>query len=518
MFEYRSYQVSLAQKAYQKILNGRNVVIDLPTGAGKTNVALLVVLKLLRSPIKCKKKVLFVVPNRTLINQVARASAWASGEVKLVEITPGLVNNSHNLKVAILTSDLIITTPGLFASRLERNPEVRELFLSTIGLAIVDEFDDFLMREMSRFGFTTRFEVDYGRLEHFIDSTPKLLMSATAPTSIEKYLQNNDTAHALSKFVNKHFKPLLTSVPEAEYQRFIPVANVQLIGCQDIYVQSCEQAVSLQFRNLIEEFSCSNYGAKLDIEFFLSGLDQIASGSLYWVRLSSGGFVPATKEIKKLARRLLSTRNKYSFLYEDMFADIYPEEQPIPSIVNCHEEFIHGYKLVDNRSTNEFFPLLRSKSVALLSILASHIGEKGVLFTRNTRLSDKISEYLNEKKIPNLILDGRIINERERLSIIDNFRTGESDVLIITRHTGRRGLDLPMADYAIFYSPKTDEYVVWQELSRIRSTIGDVKPSYVLFYSGTSEEQRLKKLEVALKSSPHRYNVSWKYFLFSVQS
>jgi hypothetical protein len=41
--------------------------------------------------------------------------------------------------------------------------------------------------------------------------------------------------------------------------------------------------------------------------------------------------------------------------------------------------------------------------------------------------------------------------------------------------------DIPQANYAIVYSPKEDEYVMWQELSRIRSTLGNNgKDSYIL--------------------------------------
>jgi hypothetical protein len=83
-----------------------------------------------------------------------------------------------------------------------------------------------------------------------------------------------------------------------------------------------------------------------------------------------------------------------------------------------------------------------------------------------------------------------------------------ANILIITRSTGRRGLDMPQADYAILYSPKTDEYVVWQELSRIRSTLTNSKPSYILCYDKTTEQDRLYKLQADMENSRHHYTFS----------
>ena len=90
--------------------------------------------------------------------------------------------------------------------------------------------------------------------------------------------------------------------------------------------------------------------------------------------------------------------------------------------------------------------------------------------TRYTRPSHSLKDQLERDGVKVFLLDGRV-GERERLPIVTPFSTTEGAVLILTRNTGRRGLDLPSGDYAIFYSPKDDEFTMWQELSRIRSTL-----------------------------------------------
>jgi len=47
--------------------------------------------------------------------------------------------------------------------------------------------------------------------------------------------------------------------------------------------------------------------------------------------------------------------------------------------------------------------------------------------------------------------------------------------------------------------------VVWQELSRIRSTLSREKPSYILYYAGTTEHKRIERLRRDMDASGHRY-------------
>ena len=96
-----------------------------------------------------------------------------------------------------------------------------------------------------------------------------------------------------------------------------------------------------------------------------------------------------------------------------------------------------------------------------------------------------------------------------RYAKLARFSRTPGAVLLIVRNTGRRGLDIPAAEYAILYSPKTEEYVVWQELSRIRSTVAATKPTYILYHAGTSEDTRCRNLQAAMAGSHHRYKFVW---------
>ena len=73
-FDLREYQTSGARKASRLLSRQRNVVVDLPTGAGKTNLALILTALIHFSQSWTRKKILYVVPTRVLIGQVARAA------------------------------------------------------------------------------------------------------------------------------------------------------------------------------------------------------------------------------------------------------------------------------------------------------------------------------------------------------------------------------------------------------------------------------------------------------------
>ena len=76
---------------------------------------------------------------------------------------------------------------------------------------------------------------------------------------------------------------------------------------------------------------------------------------------------------------------------------------------------------------------------------------------------------------------------------------------MVTRRLGGRGFDLPKARYAIFYSPKEDAEVMWQETLRIRSLKRSPKTAYVLYYANTAEENKYKVVEALMASRPESF-------------
>lgn len=70
----------------------------------------------------------------------------------------------------------------------------------------------------------------------------------------------------------------------------------------------------------------------------------------------------------------------------------------------------------------------------------------------------------------------------------------------MTRDLGGRGLDFPDAGSAAFVSPRSNYQTVAQEVARIRSRARSIKEALVLFYSGTEEQAKAKRLAAHLRT------------------
>src|ERR1700674_4760606 len=99
-FLIRPYQVKASISAFRELSRGRNVVIDLPTGAGKTNLAFLCVVQACRKQPN-GQKVVYVVPTRVLISQVSKAASWLFPNLNRTGISEGIAANIFELRAAI---------------------------------------------------------------------------------------------------------------------------------------------------------------------------------------------------------------------------------------------------------------------------------------------------------------------------------------------------------------------------------------------------------------------------------
>lgn len=505
-FTRRPYQIAAARKAFEAISNGKNSILDLPTGAGKTNVAILIAI-ILKLSGKSAFKVLYIVPNRILIDQVARASTWADPELIRVGITDKVSANYFVRWKLMFNSDIIIATPAKIASIFHRNEEEKRQLMRTVGVVIIDEFDEFLMIEPNAFKFTARIEDSLNSLLAVLPRKPFVLMSGTVPKAAEDS-HYSSTSRLFYDLVENRFKPTLISTAVKKLSRFLPQAHVHILPVEDAYVKACETALNYKTSKLIQEYECNKRSA-LDWEYLMPRLELVTSEIMRYVRLSGGRRIPVDTDLKDLCHRLVKVRGQYAFLYEDLFKDVTPDPVTVPLIEDCIPVGVfRTYLLDDKRQEGKYFPQLKKKYESLLRIIRQFKDKKGIVFVRNIELSEALSDAFGSDGIRSVKVDSRVSGSK-RYDVVKGFLASQvTNVLLITRTTGKRGLDIPQADYAVLYSPKEDEYVVWQELSRIRSTLSVTKPSIILAYWDTTEFKRLVRLIHDMDNSTNRYEFS----------
>lgn len=119
-------------------------------------------------------------------------------------------------------------------------------------------------------------------------------------------------------------------------------------------------------------------------------------------------------------------------------------------------------------------------------------GRPAVVYCREIQLVNQLAgqAWPTAPAIAHSDLGDRYLQETWR------FKSGARDVLLMTRDLGKRGLDFPMARSLVLYSPKSSVRTMDQELCRTRGQRRDRgnKPVYVLFYAGTYEEEKMRRV------------------------
>ncbi|MEZ4246918.1 MAG: DEAD/DEAH box helicase [Polyangiales bacterium] len=117
-------------------------------------------------------------------------------------------------------------------------------------------------------------------------------------------------------------------------------------------------------------------------------------------------------------------------------------------------------------------------------------GHRILIFSQFTSMLKLLSDGLNEKRRPHLLLTGAT---KDRQGLCDQFEGGKADVFLISLKAGGTGLNLVSADTVIHYDPWWNPQAQEQATDRAYR-IGQKKPVFVydMFVAGSVEERMLQ--------------------------
>jgi ERCC4-related helicase len=421
--ENRDYQHNLAKQAISE-----NCLIVLPTGLGKTTVALHVIAEFLS---RGKGGVLFLAPTRVLAHQHYE---FLKNNLLIDDIA--LVTGEDLLakRKKLWVNSIICATPEIVKNDLDRQIVSPEQF----SLVIFDEAH----RTVGDYAYS-------GIAERFANADVRIIgMTATLPSERQK-------AEEMVRILK------ISSIAQRTEESPDVSPYVQQTDTQWITVELPPEMKEIQA--LIKTAIDSRYqdlkrmGVGLTSSRSMSELLRVRD---YVLRQNRGAAKPLFTAIRLIhALNVFESHGVTSFL---RFCERTREKKGV-GIRDLFENDLNFVKAIRLAKEAQAKGIEHTKIEKLKEVLLGITG-KVLVFTSYRDSVDIIHQKLNEMGIPSGFLIGKAgetgLKQKKQIETIQKFREGEYKVLIATR-VGEEGLDISEVNLVIFFDnvPSSIRYV-----------------------------------------------------------
>ncbi len=421
--EKRDYQVNLSEQAIKE-----NCIVVLPTGLGKTAVALLVIAEYLS---KGTGGVLFLAPTRVLVNQHYE---FLKANLTLDDISLITGEDTIQKRVKLWNNSVICATPEITKNDMNREIISFEQF----SLVIFDE----VHRTVGDYAYS-------GIAERFKNSSTRLVgMTATLPSEKEK---------ATEILLNLR----ITSVAERTEESPDVKPYIQETDTEWINVELPDELKSIQ--RLLKLALDERYdilkgnGIRLAEQQSLSALLRIRQLVLNQNRRSAKPLFTAIRI--HYALNMLEAHGITPFL---KFCDRARAKKGagVKELFEIDPNFTRAVHLANEAQSRG---IEHSKIAKLKEIICSVPG-KSLIFSSYRDSVDLIFNKLTEMEISAGVLIGQAgeagLKQKKQIEVVQKFRDGVFRVLVATR-VGEEGLDIAEVNQVIFYDnvPSSIRYI-----------------------------------------------------------
>jgi ERCC4-related helicase len=485
--EERDYQVNIAKAALQE-----PTLVVLPTGMGKTVVALIVIAETLA---KGEGKVLFMAPTKPLVEQHAIFLSEHLVRHDPIMFT-GEVPPSRREEMW-RGGRLVVSTPQVIENDLDED----RISLSDVSLVIFDEAH----RAVGDYAY-----VSIGRRFSGAGGL-SLGMTASPGSDVSKIAEVCENLGITNVEIRSEFDEDVVKYTQDVKMEFIGVGMPEEMGRVIYLLQRIldEQIVKLRAygyldpkkppttRDLLEAGKAIR--AKLDAGTKNYHLFQAASANSLAMKVNHGIELAQTqgkgalegyfeKQVKqgqekggpKASRDLVKDAR-----FQQARTLLYAMEREHPKLEKI-VPILKGQFASKPDSRVIVFTHYRDTCDLLTQKLSSVEGLRPVRFVGQSSRGDDVG-----------------LNQREQKEIIDRFRSGEHNVLVATS-IGEEGLDIPTTDLVVFYEPVPSEIRTIQRRGRtgrrqagrvIMFVTRDTKDEAYFWSSRKKEMQMRRELE-----------------------
>ncbi len=458
--EPREYQKNIFETA-----KNYNTLIVLPTGLGKTVIALMLIEYFKK--LYPNKKVLFLAPTKPLVHQHAEFLRKYSDldPTKIVAIT-GEVNREKRIKL-YKGADVIVITPQTL-----KNDLINGLFnLEDVSLIIFDEAH----RAVGNYAYTTiaeeakRHNIRIVGLTASPGSEKEKILEIIRNLGIERLEYRKET--------DKDVKPYV----KAKLIKYIPVEIDQEVKTAAKFI---EEAINLRKKKL-EELRITT--TKVNIKDIAELVNVLREKVSYAIdeKYKEGLVIASEILILSHALRTLLTQTYSAFVKfcENLFENASKvSEKNVAEDVRLKKAYIYVKNLLKQGKEHP-------KLLKLVEEIEKRKDKKIIVFAQLIDTVDQIVNILKERGIKAEKFVGRKeMSQKKQLEILNKFRANLFNVLVASS-VAEEGLDIPKVDAVIFYEPIPSAIRAIQRRGRTgRMDIGEV---LILYTKGTIDEAYL---------------------------
>ena len=446
--EYRDYQINLASQAIKE-----NCLVVLPTGLGKTTVALHVIADFLS---KRKGGVLFLAPTRVLAHQHYE---FLKNNLKIDDIALVTGEDLVAKRKKLWLNSVICATPEITKNDLDRQIVSPDQF----SLLIIDEAH----RTIGDYAYS-------GISERFRNTDVRIVgMTATLPSEKEKATEILQTLRISSIAQRSEESPdVKPYVQQTETQWITVELPPEMKEVQTLLkaaLDSRYQELKRLGLNLSDNKSLSQL---LRVREFVIRQNRRAAKPLFTaIRITHALNVFESHGVTSFLRFCQRTQEKKGVGIKDLF-----------------ENDLNFAKAVRLAKAAQVKGIEHSKIVKLKEILEP-ISGKALVFTSYRDSVEIIYQKLIEMGIAAGFLIGKAgesgLKQKKQIETVQKFRDGVYKVLIATR-VGEEGLDISEVNLVVFFDnvPSSIRYI--QRKGRTgRKSLGKL---VVLIAKDTSDE------------------------------
>ncbi len=473
LIEIREYQVNIAKSA----LRGNTLVV-LPTGLGKTVIAIFVIAEVLR---RKGGKILFLAPTKPLVEQHVRTLRNLTSVKNIVLLTGEIRKNKR--KNLVKEAEIVVSTPQVIQNDIQSGA----INIGEFTLIVFDEAH----KAVGNYAYVyIAKEYVKSREDHLIlamtaspGGTEEKVMEIIENLNIENVEIRTEHDADVRKYV-KGIKTRIVTLPMPEELKKLHKALKELYD--EIIAELRKYELFLRkkritrkdlliaqatVRDKIEEGNTDYYNAAM----FLTMAIKVDYAMEY---LETQGLEACYEQLQRIITEGNSRDGSRA-------AKMLVSNAKFIQAVRLARELIKNKDSVEN-------PKLDALRVIVRKQLSENPHSRIIVFTHFRETSQLVADALNEVLGIRAVRfvgqaskgEDKGMNQKKQVEILKKFREGEYNVLVATQ-VAEEGLDIPSTDMVIFYEPVPSEIRAIQRRGRTgRTDIGNV---VILTIKGTRD-------------------------------